>query len=320
LTGDNAIRTPLVSAIVVTWNMVDLLAGCLASLRDHGLSRDDMEIIVVDNGSVDGTVEMLAREWPEVRVIANAANLGFTKANNQGIEIALGRELLLINADAFLTPGCLARMRERLALDDRAAVVGPRLVYGDGTWQRWTAGRAPSLHTAVNHFFGLERLGRGAGAFAGLYLGSDVREARRVDWVSSACMVVRAYAFRAVGGMDERFFVYMDDVDLCQRLRDAGWHVWYEPTAEATHLMGQGSRRRPGAASAAALRGLNHYFSLRQTPASVAALKLVEILGFGLRTVIYASAAVVRREPTLGDKARTHWTFFRLMFQKDVRG
>ena len=320
MTGVNAFRTPTVSAIVVTWNMADLLARCLGTLKDHGPSGNAMEIIVVDNGSTDGTGEMLRREWPDVRLIANTDNLGFTKANNQGIEIARGRYLLLINADAFLTPRCLEPMVDRMAHDDRAAVIGPRLVYGDGTWQRWTAGRAPSLRAALNHFLFLERLGRGAPALAGLYLGVDVREARRVDWVSSACMLVRADAVHAVGGMDERFFVYMDDVDLCQRLRDAGWHIWYEPAAEAIHLMGQGSRRQQGGASPAALRSLNQYFALRRGRGATAALHVIEVLGFGVRAATYATVAVLRREASLRDKARTHWTFFRLMFQRGYRG
>lgn len=320
MTGVDALPTPTVSAIVVTWNMVDLLRRCLAALQDHGPRGGEMEIIVVDNGSADGTIAMLRQEWPDVRLVANADNLGFTKANNQGIAIARGRQLLLINADAFLTAGCIERMVDRMTKDDRAAVVGPRLVYGDGTWQRWTAGRAPSLRAALNHFLFLERLGRGAPALGGLYLGVDVREARRVDWVSSACMLVRADAVHAVGGMDERFFVYMDDVDLCQRLREVGWHVWYEPAAEAIHLMGQGSRRRQGGPSPAALRSLNQYFVLRHGEAAAAGLHLIEIIGFGLRAVIYTTAAFVRRETNLRDKARTHRTFFRLMFQREYRG
>jgi len=320
LTGGDVFPTPAVSAIVVTWNMADLAARCLASLRDHGPGADAMEIIVVDNGSADGTVDMLRRDWPDVRLIANSENVGYTKANNQGIAIARGRHLLLINADAFATPGCLARMLDRLVRDDRAAVVGPRLVYGDGSWQRWTAGRAPSLRAALNHFLFLERLGRGAPALAGLYLGVDVHEARRVDWVSSACMLVRADAFRAVGGMDERLFVYMDDVDLCQRLRDAGWHIWYEPAAEAMHLMGQGSRRRQGGASPAALRSLNQYFARQHGHSAAAALHLIEVIGFGVRAAMYAAAAVLRREAIFRDKARTHWMFLRLMFQKEFRG
>lgn len=319
MTGADPIDGPAVSAIVVTWNMADLVARCLASLRDNGPSGDMMEVIVVDNGSADGTIEMLHRDWPDVRVIANSENLGFTKANNQGIAIARGHHLLLINADAFLTPSCLTGMLERLASDERAAVVGPRLVYGDGTWQRWTAGRAPSLGAALNHFLFLERLGR-AHAFGGLYLGVDAREARRVDWVSSACMLVRADAVRAVGGMDERFFVYMDDVDMCQRIRDAGWHIWYEPSAEAIHLMGQGSRRRQGGASPAALRSLNQYFALRHGGGAAAVLHLIEIVGFGVRALVYTTAALLRRETMLRDKARTHWTFFRLMFQREYRG
>jgi GT2 family glycosyltransferase len=316
LTGSSvAGARPEISAVVINWNTSDLLAGCLRSLAAHGPPGRTMEVVVVDNGSADGSPEMVRRDWPAVRLIANPQNVGYTRANNQAIRESRGDFLLLINADALLTPGCLEGMLAQVGADPRAGAVGPRLVYGDGSWQRWTAGREPSLGAAVNHYLLLERLFPGRPAFRGLYLGRDVRRAFRPDWVSSACMLVRRAALDQVGLMDERFFVYMDDVDLCRRLREGGWHVWYCPEAQAVHFMGQSHQRVTGSVSPRALRSFNRYFGMRHGAPATVALKLIEGTGHGLRAAAYAGAAGVLARTggaaRLRSKARAHWTYCR---------
>ncbi len=309
MTGVEAV--PAVSAVIVTWNTRDLLVRCLAALDRHAAGHV-LEIIVVDNGSGDGTADLLRRERPDVRLVANAENLGYTRANNQGIALARGRYLLLVNADAFLTEAALDRMVAALDADPRVAVVGPRLVFADGTWQRWTAGRAPSLRTAANHYLFLERLAPASRAFGGVYLGDDTSETRDVDWVSSACLLARADAVGGIGGMDEDLFVYMDDVDLCQRLRDRGWTIRYVPAAQVTHLMGGGTG---GVASAAAIRSFNAYFARRHGPLSLLGLRALQLAGFTLRAGAYAAAGVVRQEPSLRARARAHWRSLRLVWE-----
>lgn len=303
---------PDITAVIVTWNTRDLLARCLAALRRHPATGRSLEIIVVDNGSSDGTDAFLRREHPEVRLVANRQNLGYTRANNQGIALARGRYLLLINSDAFIEEGTLDRMLEVIEAEPRVAVVGPRLVFGDGSWQRWTAGRAPSLRAAANHYLFLERVAPASGRFAGLYLGVDTRRQRAVDWVSSACLLARADAVAEVGGMDEALFLYMDDVDLCQRLRDRGWTIAYVPSAQVTHLMGGGSG---GVASPAALRSFNSYFSRRHGAAALLALRALQLVGFAARAALYAGAAALRREPLLRTRAGAHWRSLRLVWE-----
>ena len=146
------------TTIVVNWNTVGLLDDCLASVEaatPAGLTND---VVVVDNGSTDGSVEHLARHWPGVRVIVNAENVGFCRANNQAIRETDSEYLLLVNTDARLHPGGVAALIRHLQDDPRAAVVGPRLVYGDGTFQRWTAGRLPRLGSMAVYLLGLDRL------------------------------------------------------------------------------------------------------------------------------------------------------------------
>jgi GT2 family glycosyltransferase len=304
--------------VIVSWNTRDLLAGCLESLEKYVDPEVDLDIVVVDNGSKDGTLEMLGSEWPLVRVIANAENMGYQRASNQAFaECGSADMLLLINADALLTPDCLRVMLRCMQLDPRAAAVGPRLVYGDGRWQRWTAGRAPSLRAAAAYYLFLERLFPGVEWFEGLFLGQDVRTARHVEWVSSACMLVRRVALDEIGPMDERFFAYMDDVDLCVRFRATGWHVWYSPEATAVHFMGQSTRRQTGTVSPLALRSFNRYFLIHRGRVPTLALKGIEALGFALRTAAYLGVSVARgREGArLRAQARAHWSYCKVSLE-----
>jgi hypothetical protein len=287
-----------VTAVIVNWNTRDLLDACLRSLRDHG--PDELEVVVVDNGSHDGSVALIERSWPAVKLIANTENRGYQAANNQGMRAATGDVLLLVNADAMLTPGCLGALLRRLDLDPRAAVVGPRLAYGDGTFQRWTAGRLPSLGAAACYFFFADRLL----ARSGLWLGRDVDRPFTPGWVSSACMVVRRAALTDVGLMDERFFAYMDDVDLCARARAAGWRVWYEPAGTAIHLMGQSTRRRTGEASPLALESFLRWYALHRGRVSFGCFRAIAAAGFGLRALLYSVAGLVR--PARRAAARAH--------------
>lgn len=312
MTGADSRKSASVTAVIVMWNARALIDDCLAAVFDDAPAA--LEVIVVDNASNDGSAEHVRQRWPHVRLIENSENVGYTRANNQAIKASTGEYLLLVNADAFLRPGCVEAMCAQLDDDPRAAVVGPRLVYGDGTWQRWTAGRAPSLGAAINHYLFLERVR--PQVFGGLYLAQDVRTSRRVDWVSSACMLVRRAALDEIGLMDERFFLYMDDVDLCQRARDGGWNVWYRPDAECVHLMGRSTRPTPGSISKDALRNFNRYFVRQHGPTAGFVLRCVEALGFGVRVVAYLGASLARGDPAMRAKAHAHWAYLRLTLER----
>lgn len=303
-----------VEAVVVTWNTRDLMVDCLRSLAAHPPAGRPFRVTVVDNGSSDGEAETVARDWPDVHLIRNPTNEGFTRANNRAIRESTAAYLLLINADARLTAGCLDEMLECLESHPRAGAVGPRLVYGDGAWQRWTAGAAPSLGSALVHHLALDRIVPALDR-RGLYLGRDLRRPFQPGWVSSACILVRRSALDEVGLLDERIFTYMDDVDICQRLRDGGWQVWYWPAAESVHLMGQSVRRQTGNVSPAAVRSFHRYFRSRHGAVATALLRLVEAFGFGARAAAYRLLLLARRDPRLRDGARAHWTYFKLALE-----
>ena len=307
-----------VSAIVVNWNTKDLLNETLASLTDHGSKTRTMEIIVVDNGSTDGSADVVREQWPNVRLIVNEENVGFTRANNQALRVSGGEHVLLINSDALLTPGCLDRMLDLMDADPRVGAIGPRLVYGDGSWQRWTAGRAPSLGAAASHYLFLDRV-LPCPPSRGLYLGRDVLTPFEAEWVCSACMLVRRSAMDEVGLLDEAMFVYMDDVDLCQRLRDGGWTVWYTPDAQAIHYGSQSTERAVTSTSTVALRAFNRYFARRHSSPSVVALKGVQAVGFGARALAYWSASALRGgDRRLRSKASAQWTYCKVAVEPRI--
>ena len=221
-----------VDAIVVNLNTMDLLRASLASLRSssHPLRR----VVVVDNASVDGSAEMVAAEFPEVGLFRMRRNVGFARANNEAFTVTSADAILLLNSDAALAPDALGALVAELERDPRVAVAGPVLVGTDGRVQYEGGRRDPSLAGEFGNISHLNvRLPR---SIFGRYLMNewDHRSTRDVEVVSGACMLIRRSAldgrlFR------EGFFMYGEDVELCQRLRAAGWRVRYVSTARVTH-------------------------------------------------------------------------------------
>jgi len=232
-----------VSIIIVNWNTKDLLRACLASVfeQTQGIGY---EVIVVDNDSSDGSAEMIRAEFPQVRLIANEENRGFAAANNQGIAIAQGRYVLLLNSDTVVIddviPECVGFADEHRD----AAVVGCRVLSPDRTLQP-TCFMFPSLLNMLlsstylykvfpkSRFFGREEMT--------WWDRSDVRE---VDVVTGCFMLVRREAIERVGPMDERFFMYGEETDWCYRFKEDGWNVLFAPVGNIVHYGGQSSRLR----------------------------------------------------------------------------
>jgi GT2 family glycosyltransferase len=235
------------SIVIVSYNARDDLARCLASLHE-GPPSTPHEIVVVDNGSTDGSVET-ARRWPDVRVIEAGGNLGFSKANNLGIRATTGEAVLLLNSDTIVPPGALDRLLAELERDPRVSIVGPRLVDGDGRAEL-------SLGRMIGPFNELRQkiLVRGASRGIGPMRRTVDRMTRRrqyPDWVSGACLLVRRADAEAVGLLDERYFMYTEDVDFCAAVRARGGRVLFAPEVEIRHLRGRSARSAPAATNAA---------------------------------------------------------------------
>jgi GT2 family glycosyltransferase len=235
---------PEVSVIIVSWNACDYLRNCLNSIRKTGASAVK-EVIVVDNDSKDGSAEMVLREFPEATLIRAGENLGFARANNLGIRHCTGSMLALVNSDVLVHPDCFQNLMTYLKSNPEAGLVGPQVLNGDGSIQR-SCGRLPSLWTTACHFLGLDKIFRRIEFFSGFQMSNLTFDRPLPVEVLSGCFcVARSAAVEEVGGLDERFFFYAEDVDWCKRFNDAGWKVMLVPSARATHFGGGSSANAP---------------------------------------------------------------------------
>jgi GT2 family glycosyltransferase len=224
-----------VDVVVVAYNSSRDLGACLDGVAASGDAVG--RVVVVDNASQDDS-STLAQEHPSrPTVVRSATNLGFGGGCNLGFAATEAPLVLFLNPDAVPEPGAIALLGEVVGRDVRLGAVGARLVDPRGETTAAAAGSEPGLRSAAGHFLLLSRLPLVGRWFPPLQL-SDAAQPARVDWVSGGAMVVRREAFSAVGGFDERYFLYMEDVDLCRRLREAGWRVAYEPGAAVRHAIG----------------------------------------------------------------------------------
>lgn len=231
-----------VSIIIVAWNVRELLGNCLRSVYRKTMGIQ-FEVIYVDNGSVDGSVGMVQSDFPQTRIIENQDNKGFIKANNQGIEIAKGRYVLLLNSDTIVLDNVIARTVEFADTHPKAAVVGCRVLNPDGTLQQ-SCFRFYSAFNMVLMVLGLSRAFPNNRIFGRkIYGGWDYNSVKEVDVVVGCFSLVRMAAIRQVGMMDEQFFVYGDDIDWCRRFADAGWKIFFTPAGRIIHYGGQTTKQ-----------------------------------------------------------------------------
>jgi len=224
--------------IIVSHNTKAELENCLRSLHQHP-PRVSHEVVVVDNASKDGSVEAVRSDWPGVRVIPLDRNTGFAAGNNAGIRQSASDLVLLLNSDTIVPEGAIDRLVSALRELPRAAVVGPRIVDGHGQPEL-------SFGSMIGPFAELRRkmLVRFVSADRLTAMTSQVRE---VDWVSAACLLVRRRDAEAAGLLDERYFMYCEDVDFCAAIRANGGTVYFTPAAQITHLRGRSWRASPKA-------------------------------------------------------------------------
>ena len=227
-----------ISIITISFNTKSLLKNCLraALLECRGLSS---EIIVVDNASMDGSADMVASEFPDVRLIRNDVNLGFAAANNMAFDAAKGRYLVLLNSDAFLQPGALATLLRHMEENPKIGIGGARLTGPDGSWQP-SAYSFPSLVTELISMMWLsERFPQSRIIKRLDRMWADANQPGFVDWVPGACAIIRREALEKIGKFDEKYFMYCEEVDLCRRMKNGGFLAYYWPDASAIHLCGK---------------------------------------------------------------------------------
>ena len=230
-----------VSVIIVNWNTRDILRDCLRSLQGQ-MGGPISEVVVVDNNSSDGSVAMVRHEFPQVILIENAQNRGFAAANNQGMEVARGRYVLLLNSDTVVLDRAVEKSVNFADAHPDAAVVGCRVLNADRSLQPTCFMYPSALNMLLaatylyklwprSRFFGRERM---------TWWGRD--DIRDVDVVTGCFMLVRREAIRQIGVMDEAFFMYGEETDWCYRFKRAGWSIMFAPCAEIIHLGGASAR------------------------------------------------------------------------------
>jgi N-acetylglucosaminyl-diphospho-decaprenol L-rhamnosyltransferase len=235
---------PPLSVVIVNFNSGQHLARCLASLAQ--IDDRDWNALVIDNASSDGSAEAAERAGGRVTLIRNRENVGFARAINQGIRQTQAPLVLILNPDCQLEGNAVRTLADELAAHDRCALIGPRLLDEDGTLQASARGDPDMLTGLFGRSSALRRwLPRARLAQANVRSHAAVASGLPsviVDWVSGAAMLARRDALDRVGGLDERFFMYWEDADLCRRLRDNGFEIRYAPGARVVHVAGQSSR------------------------------------------------------------------------------
>ncbi len=228
-----------VGAVIVNHNGADVVGACIDALRAAGV-RD---IVVVDNGSSDGSPEVIARHDDQVRV-ERLNNVGFGRGVNHGVAMLDSTYLLSINPDARVRPGALDRMVARLATDDRIGVVGPTIVTPEGTRYPSTR-RFPNLVDAIGH--GVVGMFFPNNQWSRRYKRVDesLEAEEDIDWVSGSAMLIRRRAFDDIAGFCPDYFMYFEDVDFCWRIHEAGWRIAFVPDAEVLHIGGTSTAKKP---------------------------------------------------------------------------
>ncbi len=277
-----------VAVVVVNHNTRDDLRECLVSLRDAGAD----EVVVVDSGSSDGSLAMVEVEFPAVRPLG-LPNVGFGKAANAGVALTSAAAVVVANADTRFPPSAVRAMGEDLAAHPDVGALGPMVRFPDGRVQM-SARSFPSLRQAVGHaVFGLWWP---ANPWTRAYRLTDWDHAseRDVDWVSGCCVALRREAFDDVGGFDPAYFMFVEDVDLCFRLKEAGWRVRFAPVAEVVHAIGgsvSGKRFRMAVEHA---RSLDRFFGRRYATGAKRLLRPLIRLGLVGWLVVALTWSAVR--------------------------
>lgn len=226
------------SIVIVNWNTRDILAQCLTSIYAYP-PDGEMEVFIVDNASVDHSATMVREHFPQVRLIENNENMGFAKANNQAIRQSTGRYVLLLNPDTAAHPGALETLVRFMEEHREAGAAGAHILNPDSSLQL-SCYPAPTLSRELWRLFHLDALWP-----YGQYRMADwsMNTPREIDAALGACLILRREALDKVGLLDEDYFIYSEEIDLCYRLRRTGWHIYWVPQAKVTHYGGQSTQQ-----------------------------------------------------------------------------
>jgi N-acetylglucosaminyl-diphospho-decaprenol L-rhamnosyltransferase len=298
------------SIIIVSWNVKELLANCLNTI-DQGRGELDLEVIVVDAGSVDGSPDMVRDQFAWVQLVAESENVGFPKGNNIGIERAHGRHILLLNPDTEVVGDALSQLVAYLDLNLDVGVVSGMLKNPDGSIQS-SRRRFPNFKTAVFESTWFEPLA--PRSVLQDYYAEDLPLDKPVDvdWLTGASLMVRHEVIDQVGLMDEGYFMYSEELDWCRRIKDAGWRIVFIPTAVIIHYIGKSSEqaivRRHIDFNRAKLRYFRKYHGRTQA----GLLRLWLLFNYSIQLALEGGKGLVGHKRDLRQqRVRAYWAVLR---------
>jgi GT2 family glycosyltransferase len=231
------------SIIVVSWNVCDLLAACLDSIIKTTWDKLELEIIVVDSASSDNTLPMLRERFPQVKLLTQSENLGYTRCNNIGLKAASGRHLMLLNPDTEVIGNALVTMVNFLDANPHIGIIGPHTLNADGTTQS-TRRRFPTPYILFFESTWLQPYAPKS-LLDSYYIanGASDGDIIEIDWVQGSVLMARRAVYEQIGGLDEGYVMYSEEVDWCKRAKNAGWGVVYVGTAQIIHYGGKSSEQ-----------------------------------------------------------------------------
>ncbi len=306
------VRTPDLSIIIVNFNAEKLILRCLQAVY-RTLGSLDCEVIVVDNASSDHSAEVVQDAYPQVRLLRNQENAGFARANNQAIRAARGRYFLLLNSDAFVHDGAISALLRHMEANPGTGAAGCRLSYEDGSLQK-SCFSFPTPLTELWQALWLDRLFPHSPVFGRFRMTYwDFGSSRDVDWLMGAVMILRKEAVDQVGALDEDYFMYSEEMDLCYRLNKAGWRVSYISEATATHIWGGTSRQNKELAfirlyKSRVMFSRKHYGYL-----TTMLYKMVLFVGSLIRVLGGAITGFFRKDEEIHYGTHNYWVLLRLL-------
>lgn len=306
-----------ISVVIVSYNTRQHLAVCLSNLRakcdlesDSGLGDPTrLEAIVVDNASTDGSADMVANEFPWVRLLAPGSNLGFAAATNLGIQHSSAEYVLLLNSDAVILPSDLERLIEHARNREAAGIIGPRLVNPDGTFQAAKSDFPTVLSVLLSTWDLLQVITRNP--YLPSLPPSSCIESSRCDWLGGACLLARREAIDQVGLLDEGFFMNCEEMDWCRRMHQHGWKVWYCADVSVTHIGGGSAGRRTAQQRQRAYRSMIYYVrkhhGLQASHLVAANYRFASLC----KSLLYWLTGTLTRSEDHLQQASAHWTVAR---------
>jgi len=299
------------SIVIVNWNVRELLKRCLHSIMSNfhlPTSNLQIEVIVVDNASSDDSAAMIEEEFPQVQLMANSENLGFTVGNNQGIAASRGRYVLLLNPDTEVVGDTLATMVEYMDEHPEAGALGPQLLNPDGSIQP-SRRRFPTLATAFLESTILQQWCPHNRVARHYYLADRPdNEVQEVDWVTGACLLTRRETIEQVGLLDEGFFMYSEELDWCRRAKERGWNIVYLPTAKVIHHGGQSSEQVKSFQHIQFQRSKIRYFRKHHGPWQAEVLRLFILATYLYQMIVEALKWVVgHKRPLRAVRVKSYW-------------